>query len=452
MGTRLSFCSRCLVLNQYRGSRVKHFFFGNYFILLVVFCLTIFGVGIFSEYYLNEKHQQTILELNQELSKGTFYLIEKELETVSEEQFKSKLENLQPKFGYPLSIDTIEKLSLEAEEQRKLLISNKIVVQHDGALHSKRIGQTHYVLTMGPFDDLRIKPLEVTVFIAFGALIFGILLLFWAIFFWKKLRKISDATASFGKGDFSARASVSRFSSLSSIANTFNSMADQIEQLISSHKQLVNSVSHELRTPISRIKFGMESLRTADDMERSKQLSGMRKDVSELEDLVSELLSYSKFERSTGQMEISQQPLLLWLKEYMSVADELFDVSIHFSWEQIKESTLVPFNAHHLERAIHNLLQNGSRFAKSQINVRLTCENKFALISIVDDGPGIVKEDREHVFEPFVRLDSSRNRASGGYGLGLSIVKEIARCHGGSVHALEAKLGGAEFLIKLPLK
>ena len=430
---------------------MKHFFFGTYFILLIAIFATTWGVEHVVDYYLKKRYKETLLVLNQELSRGAFYLLEKEFDGVAEPDYQKVVDKLQPKFGYPLGVQLIAGFKLSPEEKQIIENDGVVVRGDDGDYHFKRIGHSDYAVSMGPFLDFELKAYETTAIFTVSALLFGLFILFWAMYFWNKLSKISIAAGRFGDGDFSARVHVSRFSSLSSIARTFNSMADQIGQLISSHKQLVNAVSHELRTPISRIKFGMESLDQADEEERKNKLAGMRGDIEELEDLVSELLNYSKFERSAWQMELHTKPLLPWLREYVRSADEFYDASVEFSSHNMKETTTVPFNPHQLERAIHNLLQNGARFARSRILVVLRGEKDRAILSVQDDGPGIPVEERARILEPFVRLDTSRNRATGGYGLGLSIVKEIVKCHGGTLFVGQGEIGGAEFVIELPI-
>lgn len=429
---------------------MKRFFFSTYFIVLAAVFLSLFGVERVTTYYVEEAYDERIFELNQELSKGTFALLEARLLEGPEEQFLAVVERLQPDFGYPIEIHKLEDFVLKSWE-RKLLLDGDVVVREDGDYHLMLIGDTSSVVSMGPFkDDLELKPLETTMIVASGALVLGFCMLIWTFYFWRKLKRLSDMAMSFGEGDLSARVPVSRFSSLSSIGATFNSMADQIEQLISSHKQLVNAVSHELRTPISRIKFSMDSLRTTEGEEWEKQLRGMNRDVVELEELVTELLSYSRFERSAGQMEVRKRAVLPWLRSYMALARETFDVELAFHADDISEELQLGFNSHYLERAIHNLIQNGTRFADTSMAVTISASEDEVEIRVEDDGPGIAETDRQRVFEPFVRLDSSRNRESGGYGLGLSIVHEIIKSHGGTIHIEQAHSGGAMFLVTLP--
>ncbi len=428
---------------------MKRFFFGTYAFIVAAIILTIIGTGHFADFYIEHNYPGKLEEDEQNLSLGTFYLIEQELLKVPEAEYHKVLENIQTRFGYPVELHHIKSLQLNDEEQ-VYFKENRILLREDDYFHLKRLGNTDLMIRLGPFKYLSFKPFEITGLIVITTLTLGLLILGWTSYFWRQLNKIREATSAFGRGAFSARAVVPKYSSLSTIAASFNDMAAQIERLVSSHKQLVNSVSHELRTPISRIRFGLESLRTADSKETPQHLAGIRNDVDELDDLVSELLSYSRFERMESRMNLQPHQLLPWLKEYMQVAQEYADVPLSFTSKTITEDTLVKFDPRQLERAIHNLLQNGNRYASRMIEVVLIKHPRWVEIRVEDDGSGIREEDRERLFDPFVRLDSSRNRENGGYGLGLSIVREIARGHHGTVTVEESILGGAAFSLKIP--
>ncbi|MCH1994655.1 ATP-binding protein, partial [Achromobacter xylosoxidans] len=104
-----------------------------------------------------------------------------------------------------------------------------------------------------------------------------------------------------------------------------------------------------------------------------------------------------------------------------------------------------------MTRALSNLVQNAVRYARERVEVALlpTCDGGFELI-VDDDGPGIPPTDRERVFEPFIRLDESRDRGTGGAGLGLAIVQRVAASHGGSIRVCDSPLGGARFVLRWP--
>lgn len=431
---------------------MKKFFLSTYVFVLLAVVVTSVVTAWLTNVYANRAYRDAIKLANQDISRGCFYLLEKEITSSPEQSYKNVIEELKPKFGYPIALLEKEELALSEPEQRDVRESG-IIVRDEGELLISQIGDSSYFVSMGPFPDIQFKPLEISILYVAGAVLLGTLLLPWAIFFWRKLVRVNKAAEQFGKGDFSARVEISKYSSLFAIAKAFNSMADQIERLISSHKHLVNAVSHELRTPISRIRFGIEEFREAAGEEQMKHLAGIRNDVDELDDLVSELLSYIRYERAAAGINLQEKPLLPWLQEYFSFVGESLDSekAISFSSAGVDETLTVKFNPRLFERALHNILQNSIRFASSSIVVKLFPGEDGIVLCVADDGPGIEEKDRLSIFEPFVRLESSRNRESGGYGLGLSIVREIMRNHGGAVSVDESDMGGAEFRLVLPV-
>ncbi len=429
---------------------MKRFFISLYFFIICAITVTFFGLNLLMERHVEKNYAREVTLYNQELSRGCFYLLNKELESVDSEAFATKITELQSHFGYPIALHQRESLNLTDSEQQAFL-DQKIIVRDEGNLLLMRIGKGNSAVSMGPFEEVELKAIDITLYFVAAAASLGLLSLFWTIFFWKRLNKISLATNAFGEGDFSARVKVHSFSSLASLANVFNGMADRIEELISSHKDLVNAVSHELRTPISRIRFGLENLKNADKKERQKQLLGIDQDVDELENLVSELLMFARFDGMKNHLSMQKVPLVSWIKEFLKVEAANFSIPVHFTHQTLDESYTVTCDPRLLERAIHNLLQNGTRFTKSKIAIDLSQVNGKVLLLVEDDGPGIPVEDRQRIFDPFVRLESSRNRQYGGYGLGLSIVSQILRCHDGEVSVRSSDMGGAAFILSWPL-
>jgi signal transduction histidine kinase len=229
-------------------------------------------------------------------------------------------------------------------------------------------------------------------------------------------------------------------------------MADRIQQLIDTQKELTHAVSHELRTPISRIRFSLEMLNGASLVtDRKHYIAEIVKDINDLEDLVAESLAYAQFEHGDPQLERQSRILEPWLQQIAH--------TVLKSHPQIKYQCLnlisepertVYLEPRYMARAIGNLLQNAANHAKSRIDVTLSENQEECVIQVDDDGSGIPEADRRRVFNAFIRLESSRSRDSGGYGLGLAIVQRVATWHGGRASATDAPLGGARFTIRWP--
>ncbi|RDL43608.1 two-component sensor histidine kinase [Marinomonas piezotolerans] len=230
---------------------------------------------------------------------------------------------------------------------------------------------------------------------------------------------------------------------LKELAYSFDSMSSHIQRLLKVQREMINAISHELRTPIARLRFGLEALKDDVTEEQEASVSALEIDVEELNTLVDEVLTYGKLEEGSLALNFEQtsiRQLLNGIVDHNQPLLQRFDVRV-----EVSDDDIVTADAHHLHRALQNLILNASKYANSIIAITFTVDNERWQVDIEDDGPGIPVEDRDKVFIPFQRLDNSRTRASGGYGLGLAIVQRIAFWHGGAVLVDGSELGGAKF-------
>jgi signal transduction histidine kinase len=271
----------------------------------------------------------------------------------------------------------------------------------------------------------------------------------WTRPLWRDLEALEAATARVGEGDFDVRADVSRSSLLKPIATGFNTMAQRVQRLLQSHRDLEQGVAHELRTPLAQLKFDLELARTsATDPEREERFEAMARDVIDLEDLVSELLVLAKL-REAPPYQPKQVRATELVDEVLRRANEEMRatgraISIEAP-RNLPES--LSCDSKYLSRALVNVLRNAVRYAKSKVAVTIERAGARTTISVDDDGPGVPPVERERLFEPFTRLEGSRGRDSGGVGLGLAIVKSVAEWHGGEARISDSPLGGARVSI-----
>jgi signal transduction histidine kinase len=191
-----------------------------------------------------------------------------------------------------------------------------------------------------------------------------------------------------------------------------------------------------------------EPLREGD---RERHINAMRKDIQELEELVSESLSYSRLDRERPDLVLEPVNLNDWLKALLiDLEEELPAQRIFCELSPDSVDETVNLDGRLMGRAVKNLLRNAHRHAASRVLLRGDCGDGEARIVVEDDGSGVPEQERERIFEPFARLDSARDRESGGVGLGLAIVNQIARWHGGRVWIETSSLGGACFIIAWP--
>ncbi|MEO6921811.1 MAG: ATP-binding protein [Collimonas sp.] len=292
---------------------------------------------------------------------------------------------------------------------------------------------------------------EVIAYIVIFSVMLAAMLL-WLTPHWRDLEKLRIAAARFGEGALDARAKLSENSSIKQLCTYFNNMADRIRNLITAQRDMVNAASHELRTPLARLEFGLVNLMdTTDDSKAHKRIQAMRKDVEELDILVGELLTLSMLEQSSLPERREKVALEDFLRSATGVSHEelaLRHATINWSVDaSIKDIITEPRN---LGRAFSNLVRNALRYARSSIRVRVETGAGCWNLIVEDDGVGIPENERERIFEPFYRLDRSRDRTTGGYGLGLAIVKRATERLGGTVRIDASELGGAMFIMRFP--
>ncbi|WP_363799970.1 ATP-binding protein [Lysobacter firmicutimachus] len=277
-------------------------------------------------------------------------------------------------------------------------------------------------------------------------------LLLWLQPLWGDLERLREAAERFGDGDLEARAPLRGGSSIRQLCVYFNNMADQIGRLIQSQRDLVNAASHELRTPITRLEFGLANLSDSlDDRVARARVHALRCDVEELDLLVGELLTLGMLERNGARAMLEQVEAGAFLRASAGLAaEELRTRGTAIDWVLSPALAEVVVEPRSFARAFSNLMRNALRYADGLIRVVLEPDGAGWQLIVEDDGVGIPVEDRDRVFEPFYRLDRSRDRATGGFGLGLSIVRQVIDRHAGDIRVEASNLGGARFVIRLP--
>jgi two-component system, OmpR family, sensor histidine kinase RstB len=249
-----------------------------------------------------------------------------------------------------------------------------------------------------------------------------------------RLARLQAGVQKFGSGDLAERVKVEGRDEVAALARSFNESAEHIEKLVRAHQMLLANCSHELRTPLARIRMGIERV-PATDPGTSAELA---RNIAELDALIGEMLLASRLDVSSG-IERAEAVDLLAL-----AAEE----AAHFDLQASGEALTINGNALLLRRLVRNLLENARVHAGGATAVRIEGDPRYARIVIEDTGEGIAYTDREKIFEPFYRA-STATRSSGA-GLGLSIVRQIARAHGGSVSFEPLPGGGSRFTVTLP--
>lgn len=269
----------------------------------------------------------------------------------------------------------------------------------------------------------------------------------WSRSHWRALQSLSRMADEFGAGKLSVRARLKPSDAVYPLAERINHMAGRIEDLMEAQRNLLHSVSHELRTPIARLEFALELLDAkARDPELSRRIAAMEGDLSELNNLVKELLDMSKLD-STRTLQGAPVELEALLRDCCAT---LPPSPQQVACELASGLGTVEADARLLARAVGNLLRNAQKYAQGSIVLSARRTPGQVEIAVDDDGPGIPLEERDRIFDPFYRLDRSRDRATGGFGLGLSIAHKAVALHGGTLRVESSPLGGARFVLRLP--
>ncbi|MFT4925479.1 MAG: signal transduction histidine kinase [Phenylobacterium sp.] len=438
---------------------MKSLFLRLYLLLIIAFLGIGWSLDQFIDSYANDEQLTSDIDLHQ----GTFFLLNKELKRLKPQQQASFISTISSSFGYAIGLtDATTLIQTLAFSQREITHLN------DGGIVPRfsdeqglswfyhQLSDSEQVMVLGPIHyQTKSSPWLSVIFFTFIALV--VFIWVWPIA--RGLKALTTAATAFGQGDFSVRAKDSNTAALMVLGERFNAMAERIQRLVESHKELSHGVSHELRTPIARLRFAMEMVREVDDKDKRHQyLDTMDNNIQELDGLVDELLVYARFDREEPKLDLAEfdiaEVVTLQLARFEQAEEQLAIV-----FEQQAQSNEAHNEAHSVScrfdrgaicRVIDNLVRNAVRYAKTTITVRLILTSDQVCLQIDDDGPGIPQESRASLFKPFVRLDQSRDRNSGGIGLGLAIVKRLVELHQGSVEVTSADTGGARFIVRWP--
>ncbi|UII73276.1 ATP-binding protein [Pseudomonas sp. HN11] len=219
-------------------------------------------------------------------------------------------------------------------------------------------------------------------------------------------------------------------------ASTFNLMQRRIREQVSQRARMLGAVSHDLRTPLSRLKLRLEQI------EDTRLQGQMRQDLDDMISMLDATLSYLHEQRTSETRHwLDVQALVESMSE--NAQDQGADVQFAGTCAPLQVQPMA------LRSCLNNLIDNALRYAGTA-RIELTDSREALVIRVIDHGPGIAADKREAVFEPFYRLEGSRNRNSGGVGLGMTISKEAAERLGGRLHLEETPGGGLTAVMWLP--
>ena len=391
---------------------------------------------------------------------GTLALAKDKLTGKSANEKSQALSQLKQYTNIPISLHAPEELDLTDKEKTRLE-EQQIVVRNaanNGELFWIEIERAGAILQAGPISYPTDKNHVQTILIISFITVLLVGYLFWIWLLWRDLQRLRHAAHNIGLGKLDTRVPARKTSFIHSVLDGFNHMASRTENMVASQRELTNAVSHELRTPLARMMFDLEMARETDSpINRTRHLDSLELNIVDLNKLVDDLLVYAKQERVDSPLELelfSANDMHIWLNKQMDRAQRTHESSLVVNLRMnLVAETEVSFSPKLMAYAISNVLQNAMRFAVSRIDVELHRQNNDWVIAVEDDGIGIPPADRERVFESFSRLDESRQRNSGGFGLGLAIVRKIAHWHQGDARIVTCEAPcGTRLEVRWPVR
>ncbi|KGJ86723.1 ATP-binding protein [Colwellia psychrerythraea] len=305
------------------------------------------------------------------------------------------------------------------------------------------------VITLGP-AKMPTRPRVKATYRVMILATFGIVIFIWLWPMSRDLELLKRATRDFGQGQFDSKAPAAKSTMIAPMIASFNMMAARIKRLIEAHKELTNAVSHELRTPLARTKFALQMLDSIkDDEKRAKYQKQISNDVCELEELINEMLIYAAFDNDKPELNFTSTNLNDLVKFQIASHDQFVN-SIELV--NTMPDSYVCCDGHFIDRAVNNFISNAIKYGNDKVRVTLAIENDQCIICVEDNGDGVSDEFKQVIFDAFSRGDQSRNRETGGFGLGLAIVARIMEWHQGHASIGDSELGGAAFTLTWPVK
>jgi signal transduction histidine kinase len=264
----------------------------------------------------------------------------------------------------------------------------------------------------------------------------------------KDINVISDGAQRFAADYREPLSTAEQTTELSALARNLDEMAARLSGVLRSQKELIAALSHEMRTPLARIRFALAVIGDRGDEKQNEKLAAMNDDVQEIDDLIASMLSYARLDHPDIKMHWQAVPAGAWLEQVINKS-RTDAVQIRQHIEDAPDK--IWMDPRLMELALSNLLVNATKYAEDEVRCTLAQQDKHYVLTVEDDGKGIPEDARDKIFKAFARIDDSRNRDTGGYGLGLAVVARVAELHGGTASVDSSRsLGGACFSVRWP--
>jgi signal transduction histidine kinase len=370
---------------------------------------------------------------------GNLSLVEAQLNSLPASQWPAVLDDLEHKLGFPVRVFPSDHV---VRTQTPGSATQEVFDAQGRAAYIRTSPLLNSVIQIGPLAET--AP-ENTLVLLIPPLFYLSIFVFVGLWLWplvRDLNVLTDSARLFAADYRRPINTLEKVTSLRELAGSFDEMSARIGNLIQRQKELTGALSHEMRTPLARIKFAMAVVDDKEDV--AGELESISQDVREIEELITSMLDYARLDHPDREVNLQLTQMDTWLAQVVSDA-RLQDQGLRI--EHKASGGQVQIDPGLMKLAVSNLLVNACRYANTQVLAQFSDQSGRCLLSVEDDGQGIPEAERKTVFKAFTRLDGSRNRETGGHGLGLAIVARIASLHGGSAWAEQSSLGGARIVI-----
>jgi two-component system OmpR family sensor kinase len=373
------------------------------------------------------------------------------LEKHPEDQWQEILSKAAKQWQLPLKLMSAPEVKAISHQNHDVIKEKNTHIYYDNdavEIHH-RINNAGTVIVLGPAKMPTQPRLEALIRVILLAIL-ACMIFFWLRPLSRDLDQLQKTAIEFGQDSFDVVAPQARSTMAAPMVTAFNTMASRIKRLIDAHKELSTAVAHELRTPLARTKFALEMLAcTNDKAKQEKYRKAISKDVCELEQLISEMLIYTSFDNEKPEINFSEESLVDIVEKQVNNYRQ-FEQKINII--NLLGNERVEVDRHFIGRALNNYISNAIKYGKGEIDITIKKSEEHCQISVTDNGEGVCDDFKCTIFDAFSRGDVSRNRETGGFGLGLAIVCRIMEWHGGSASVIDSKNGGASFILRWPIK
>ncbi len=305
-------------------------------------------------------------------------------------------------------------------------------------------------------DNLRVMSDQIVLCFLIGAVAVLLMTLFFISIIMRPIGIMTEGIRQMGRGVLSTRVPVKGRDEFARMAETFNQMSEKLEHLDTSRNEFVSNASHELKTPLASMKIMVETMMLQEDMDpqvRSEFLGDIDKEIDRLSHIVTDLLTLVRGDSREVKIPFKRTKLKDITDEavsrLMTIAEERNQQLVFIA----DSDCVVMGDPGRLHQAVYNLVENAIKYTPEGGKVSVTLEQagKYAVLKVSDNGVGIPKKDQAHIFDRFYRVDKARSRATGGNGLGLSIVQQTVLMHNGDISVQSEEGKGSTFIVQIPL-